>query len=69
MITDTESQGYSATQYLSVISDKVLENVFKVTTRVFSWNSMNANREPKRIISDNIMLLQCDFMFNFQCHF
>ena len=69
MITDTESQGYSATQYLSVISDKVLENAFKVTTRVFSWNSMNANTEPKRIISDNIMLLQCGFMFSFQCHF
>ena len=47
MIADTESQGYSTRQYLSVISDKVLENAFKVTTRVLSWNSMSANREPK----------------------
>ena len=53
------------TQYLSVISDKFLE---KITTGIFSVNSMNAN-EPKRILSDNNMLLQYGFMFNFQCHF
>ena len=30
---------------------------------------MNANREPKRILSDNSMLLKYSFMFSFQFFF
>ena len=50
-------------------SDTVLRNTFKVLTGTFSRNSMNANREPKRILSDNSMLLQYSFMFSFQFFF
>ena len=50
-------------------SNTVLRNTFKVLTGTFSRNSMNANREPKRIISGNNMLLQYSFMFSFQFYF
>ena len=40
------------------ISDKVFENTFEVTTGTLFRNSVNPNRETKRILSNSNMLLQ-----------
>ena len=51
------------------ISDKVFENTFEVTTGTLSRNSVNPNRETKRILSNSNMLFQYGFIFSFPLHF